>query len=142
LPVAGRIWTPKDWLRVEAIFPRPRLATRIGDSSHWLFLGGELGGGTWAVERVNPYYVGASHAHPLYVRSHITEKQFDDNATYRDLRLVFGWESVTEGSLSSSLEIGYVFNRKLSYRHSVGPIFPRGDYEPPDGFMMRLTARY
>ena len=115
LPVAGMIWRPADWLRLEAVFPRPRLAARIMDTTQWIFLGGELGGGTWAVERVG------------FV---------DDNATYRDLRLVLGWETVGEESLNSSFEIGYVFDRELSYRSSMG------DYEPPDGFMLRMTARY
>jgi hypothetical protein len=130
LPVAGTIWTPRDWLRVEAVFPRPRLATRIMDSSHWLFLGGELGGGTWAVER----------NFPAVLQNTI---RFDDNATYRDLRLMFGWESVHEDSLSSSLEVGYVFERRLSYSRDLPPILgPRGDYEPGDGWMVRMTARY
>jgi hypothetical protein len=115
LPVVGAIWRPVDWVRVDAVFPRPRISTRIMDTSQWLFLGGELGGGTWAVERAT---------------------LVDDNATYRDLRLMFGWESVDEESLSSSFEIGYVFDRKLSYRSDVG------NYEPSDGFMMRITARY
>jgi hypothetical protein len=115
LPVAGTIWSPADWLRVEAVFPRPRLAARIMDTKSWIFVGGELGGGTWAVERVG---------------------LVNDNATYRDLRLILGWEVVDEESLSSSLEIGYVFDRELSYRSAAG------DYEPADGFMTRLTARY
>jgi hypothetical protein len=122
LPVAGTIWTPKDWLRVEAVFPRPRIATRIMDTSQWLFIGGELGGGTWAVER-----------YPFPSNNSVV---FNDNATYRDLRLLFGWESVDEESLSSSLEIGYVLGRRLEYRSDVG------NYDPPDGFMMRMTARY
>jgi hypothetical protein len=114
LPVAGLIWRPANWLRVEAVFPRPRVAARIMDTKQWMYWGGELGGGTWAVERVG---------------------LVDDNATYRDLRLLLGWETMGE-SLSSSLEIGYVFDRELSYRSAMG------DYSPPDGFVVRTTARY
>ncbi len=115
LPVVGSIWSPTEWLKVEAVFPRPRVAARINSTSTWVYLGGELGGGTWAIERVN---------------------LIDDNATYRDLRLVLGWETLSPESLSSSFEIGYVFDRKLSYSSGVG------DYEPPDGFMVRMTAQY
>jgi len=115
LPVVGAIWTPIDWLKVEAVFPRPRVAARIINTSTWVYLGGELGGGTWAIERVN---------------------LVDDNATYKDLRLVLGWETLAANSLGSSFEIGYVFDRKLSYSSGVG------DYVPPDGFMVRMTAQY
>jgi hypothetical protein len=115
LPVAGTIWSPLEWLKVEAVFPRPRLAARIKDTSTWVYLGGELGGGTWAIERVN---------------------LVDDNATYRDLRLVLGWETVVADSLGSSFEIGYVFDRRLSYSSGIG------DYDPTDGFMIRTAAQY
>jgi hypothetical protein len=115
LPVVGTIWSPTDWLRVEAVFPRPRVAARIKDTSTWVYFGGELDGGTWAIERVN---------------------LVDDNATYRDLRLVLGWETLLADSLSSSFEIGYVFDRKLSYSSGIG------DYDPPDGFMVRMGGQY
>jgi hypothetical protein len=115
LPVAGTIWRPVDWLRLEAVFPRPRVAARVLNTRQWVHVGGELGGGTWAVERVG---------------------MVDDNATYSDLRLLLGWESVDEDSLSSSFEVGYVFDRELSYRSGAG------DYGPPGGLMLRMTARY
>ena len=60
----------------------------------------------------------------------------DDNATYKDLRLVLGWETLVADSLGSSFEIGYVFDRKLSYSSGVG------DFDPPDGFMVRMAAQY
>jgi len=115
LPVVGSIWTPRDWLRVEAVFPRPRIAAQIMETPTWIYLGGELGGGTWAIERAN---------------------RVDDNATYRDLRLVLGWETLLPEPLSSSFEVGYVFDRKLSYSSGIG------DYEPSDGFMVRMTSEY
>ncbi len=115
LPVAGAIWSPAEWLKIEAIFPRPRVAARINSTSTWIYLGGELGGGTWAIERAS---------------------LIDDNATYRDLRLVLGWETLVADLLSSSFEIGYVFDRKLSYSSNLG------DYEPPDGFMLRMATRF
>lgn len=115
LPVVGVIWSAAEWLKIEAVFPRPRVAARIQDTSIWVYLAGELGGGTWAIERVN---------------------RVDDNATYRDLRFLLGWETLVSDSLSSSFEIGYVFDRKLSYSSHIG------NYDPPDGFMLRMAARY
>jgi hypothetical protein len=115
LPVIGTIWSPVDWLNVEAVFPRPRIAARIHATPTWVYLGGELGGGTWAIERVN---------------------LVDDNATYRDLRLVLGCETLHPNLPSSSIEIGYVFDRKLSYSSNIG------DYEPANAVMLRMSARY
>lgn len=115
LPVAGVIWTPLDWVKVEAVFPRPRVAARICETSTWVYVGGELDGGTWAIERDN---------------------SIDDNATYRDLRLVLGWETLLADGLSSRFEIGYVFDRRLSYSSG------GGNFDPPDGFMVRMGGQY
>ncbi len=115
LPVAGFIWRPTDYLKLETVFPRPRFAVRVMDTEQWLYVAGELGGGTWAIERGD---------------------RTNDNATYRDLRLLLGWESATTEHLTSAFEIGYVFVRDLSYRSG------DGDYDPPDGFLLRLTGRY
>jgi hypothetical protein len=115
LPVGGVIWRPADYLKLESVFPRPRFAVRVMNTEQWLYVAGELGGGTWAIERV-------PHS--------------NDNVTYRDMRLILGWESVDTEHLTSALEFGYVFARDLSYRSGVG------DYDPPDGWMLRLTARY
>jgi hypothetical protein len=115
LPVLGVVWTPNEAFRVDALFPRPRAAVRIMDTPSWIYLGGELGGGTWAIER---------------------EESWDDNVTYSDLRLVLGVETLDEKGRRSGLELGYVFDRRLSYRSTLG------DYSPDDGLMIRLTSRY
>jgi hypothetical protein len=114
LPVAGAIWTPNDNIRIEAIFPRPRAAVRLGDSNDWAYVRGQLGGGTWAIERAN---------------------FTPDNATYSDLRLVLGLESV-DADGASAIEIGYVFARELSYRTGVG------NYDPQDVVMLNLTTAF
>lgn len=85
------------------------------DSSTWLYIAGELSGGTWAIER---------------------DETWDDNITYRDLRLVFGIETCEITSFRTALELGYEFNRKLSYRSNIG------DYAPEDCLMIRWTGRY
>ena len=64
LPVAGLIWRPDPDLRLELVFPYPSIDVQL---TRWyrLYIGGGLGGGTWAVER---------------------DSEVDDLATYGDLR--------------------------------------------------------
>jgi hypothetical protein len=114
LPVAGLILTPREELRLELVFPRPRAELRISPTQS-VYLGGELGGGTWAVERIT---------------------QTDDVATYRDLRLLFGIATRDEKGHSSAFEFGYVFARDLSYRSG------SGDLELRDTVLFQLTNVY
>ncbi len=95
LPVAGLILLPNPVTRLELVFPRPRAVFRLTDD-HRLYAAGELGGGTWAIERL----VGGV---------------FNDLATYRDLRLSLGLEWVKKDGNRSALEIGYLFDRRLEY---------------------------
>jgi hypothetical protein len=101
LPGAGLIWTPNpDW-RLDLIFPRPKLARRLvfvpGEREDWVYLGGTLGGRTWAVER---------------------QSGVSDQLTLRDYRLFLGWERILEGGSGLSIEAGYVFGRELEYESS------------------------
>lgn len=64
-------------------------------ASHTAYIAGELGGGTWAVER----------------------GELDDNATYRDLRLFVG---LMDFSGDSALELGWAFDRSLEFRSGDG----------------------
>jgi hypothetical protein len=114
LPVAGLILTPRDDLRLELVFPTPRIDWRISPTSS-LYLAGEFGGGTWAIERV---------------------PDADDVATYRDLKLLFGISTRDSDGSVGGLEIGYVFGRELSYRSGVG------DYSLGDAILIRSTTRY
>jgi hypothetical protein len=98
LPGVGLIWTPTpDW-RLDLIFPRPKLARRLIFLPHqredWVYLGGSLGGRTWAVER-QPGAV--------------------DQLTLRDYRLYLGWERIVEGGGGLFAEAGYAFGRELEY---------------------------
>ena len=80
------------------------------DIQDWVYIGGELGGGTWAIQRGD----GAS-----------------DVLNYRDLRVFLGIERKAFGRISPRFEVGYVFSRKLQLdqaadrfraaRHSHGP---------------------
>jgi hypothetical protein len=114
LPVAGLIWVPNaDW-RFELVFPRPRIVYQLTER-HRLYVGGELGGGTWAIERWN---------------------QDDDLATYRDLRVCIGVEDVEKTGQCGGIEIAYLFDRRLQYTSGIG------DMNLGDTVMVRLVTRF
>lgn len=97
LPVAGVIWTPNEDTSFELIAPRPKIARRIvatpDDTEIWIYLAGEFGGGTWAIQRLGE----------------------DDLLTYGDYRVLLGLERKAFGRLSASAEVGFVFGRKLEF---------------------------
>jgi len=97
LPVGGVIWTPGPNWRTEAVFPRPRILRRFIDTDRaawWVYTAGEFGGNSYAIERAS----GA-----------------DDLATYRDLRFELGLERKTPAGAYNRFEVGYVFDRDISY---------------------------
>jgi hypothetical protein len=98
LPGVGLIWTPTpDW-RLDLIFPRPKLARRLAfvprQREDWVYLGGSLGGRTWAVERPS--------GDP-------------DQLTMRDYRLYLGWERILDGGSGLFAEVGFAFGRELEF---------------------------
>lgn len=135
LPVAGLIWIPRDDMRFEIVFPRPRVTfalpkpaaaegdawgdgsriSRRGSREHWLYIAGDLGGGTWAVER---------------------DRTRDDLATYRDLQCRIGLECVEREGLRSAIEIAYLFDRRLEFTSG------DGDMRLDDTAMIRLIHHY
>jgi hypothetical protein len=98
LPVGGVIWTPRSDMRFEVVFPRPRAVFQLTDR-YACYLSGELGGGTWAIERP---VVG------------------NDLATYHDLRLCVGLEYLENDKRRSAFEIGYLFDRRIEYSSGIG----------------------
>jgi hypothetical protein len=114
LPVAGVIWRPDPNIRVELLFPYPRVDLQLNDQYRWFIRGG-LGGGTWAVERVN------------FV---------DDLATYYDLRIGVGLARLDEDQDGQTFEIAYLFDRKLEYASR------DGDYHPAGTVMIRSVCSY
>lgn len=114
LPVAGLIWKPNPETRYELVFPRPRAVFQLTDACR-LYVFGELGGGTWAIERPT----------------------FGDNvATYRDLRVCIGFESIEKDGRQSAIEVGYLFDRRLEYTSGVG------NMNLNDAVMLRLVTMY
>ncbi len=119
LPAVGITYIPEDIpdLKFEIMFPKPKISYRFEQSEsreRWIYLGGELGGGTWAVERTG----GAN-----------------DVLTYRDLRLAAGLEEKILDSYSWFVEAGYVFSRELEY--TSGP-----DYDLDETGMIRIGLVY
>jgi hypothetical protein len=116
LPVVGAVFKPHPDFRVDAVFPRPRVASRFG-GERWLYLAAEMNGGTWAIQRAD---------------------STDDMATYRDFRLCLGVQRGEEkGEESTSyLEVGYVFARHLEYRS--GTL----SYDPLNTTLLRVVTCY
>ena len=79
-----------------------------------MYVAGELGGGTWAIERVD---------------------DSNDNATYRDLRLTLGVMDFGDDS-HSVLELGWAFDRQLEYRSGIG------DRTFDDALILRCHVHY
>jgi len=98
LPAIGFTWTPKPWWRIDANFPRPRIARRIdkcgSESESWIYTGVALGGNTYAVERAD----GS-----------------DDILNLRDYQWIFGWEHLRSGGRGLFVEAGAAFGRSLEY---------------------------
>ena len=118
VPAAGLIYTPHEDARLELIFPRPRFAWRtygiLGDDD-WLYVAGEFGSGTWAIQR---------------------SAGGDDVVSYRDYRLVLGLERKPSLQLQSRVEVAYIFGRKLEYESATS------DFRPSDTVMLRFGLSY
>jgi hypothetical protein len=99
LPVFGVIHDANPDLRLELIFPRPRVSWRTAGSVEgdegWVYVGGEFGGGVWSITRPSSGDL--------------------DVINYSDWRLLVGYERKITGGLSTRYETGYVFKRELEY---------------------------
>jgi hypothetical protein len=98
--VAGVIvGQPDDAVRLEVLYPRMKLAYRFrqsGEIEHWAYVSQDfLGGGSWAMQ----------HSYGL-----------DDVVTYRDEKLMLGYERIVARRQAAFIEAGYVYNRRLSFR--------------------------
>lgn len=105
LPIAGFIWKPDAYAEYRVVFPTPKIAyclpfirnpdpnyLRPTSKETWLYLAGELGGGTWAIRHSD----GAS-----------------DLMSYSDWRVYLGLETKSLVCLGSFVEVGYVFHRRI-----------------------------
>jgi hypothetical protein len=118
LPVLGVILRPDDRVRLEAIFPEPRVGIKVYEkdgSENWLTFSGEIGGGEWAIERSNT--------------------DLADVVTYNDYSAILGFHHYNVGKGDYALELGYTFARDLEYRSGAG------DFESGDTFFIRWSSR-
>ena len=113
LPVAGLVLRPTDDLILDLVFPRPQIRVKL-DSGQAIYVSGELGGDTWAIKRSN---------------------STNDTVTYQDLRVVLGVMNVNDNH-HHSFEIGWAFDREITYRSGLG------NYRPEDALILRLRAHY
>lgn len=105
VPAVGVTWTPHPKVKVDLIMPRPRVSILVSEREtrqQWIYSGIELGGDTWAVERPNGV---------------------DDELTYKDWRVVLGWETVPTPAPGRrfgrgpklGVQIGYSFAREFEF---------------------------
>lgn len=102
IPIAGLKWMVTENLEMDLLVPRPKLAWRFDrdqEREAWFYTAGEVGGGSWAIER---------------------ENQMNDRLGYRDLRWVWGVESRQINGSRRVLEAGYVFDRRISLYRGTG----------------------
>jgi hypothetical protein len=112
-PIFGAVWKPNDCWQFDILVPRPRIYHRFeahDDVKNWIYLGGEFGGNSWAIDRAG----GVA-----------------DKFTYRDLRLVVGWERTKTCGLNARVELGWVFDREIEYESGIA------GFNPSDTFMLR-----
>lgn len=116
LPAAGILWTPNPQTRWDIFFPAPKLAnywTTIGNQQVWWYVGGEYGGGSWSVEREN-------------------QPPRTDRIDINDIRLYAGVEWWNVNRYYGFAEVGYVFDRELTFFR-----VPGDSIDLDDTFMVR-----
>lgn len=108
VPALGAVWTPSDRIKIDLLMPRPRASYLLFDNGvrqQWTYFGLGLNGGTWAYER-NDFV--------------------DDEITYKDWRMILGWESVPKPKdgmpfargLKMQVDVGYVFAREFEFEQA------------------------
>lgn len=118
LPIGGVRLATED-VELDLLVPRPRFAWRTSaesKSENWVYLSGEVGGGAWAFER--------------------EDTGLHDVFNYRDLRLLFGFETRQTDGSRQVFEAGYVFDRNIEF--DVGP----GKLTPGDTWLLRWGSTY
>ncbi|MGE3316512.1 MAG: hypothetical protein AB7O26_15460, partial [Planctomycetaceae bacterium] len=119
LPAGGVVWNISDGTKLELLMPKPRISQLVHaneDYEQFAYTGFELwGGNSWDITRPDDTF---------------------DTFTYRDFRFVVGLETRSKNLLRGVFEIGYVFARKLEFRHDPTIL------EPGDTLMLRLGSNY
>lgn len=119
LPAAGLIWTPNPYVCYDLVFPRPRVLFMVNQQAEfedWVYVAGEFGGGSWAIQRV-----------PSYT---------PDVVTFADYRVLLGIERRKNGGAGMRLEAGYVFGRSFEYTSTAA------QYDLPATWMVRGSVSF
>lgn len=98
LPAIGLFFSPNPDIKFDLYFPRTKLAHRlpnVGDFEAWGYVGGEYGGGSWAIERID----GS-----------------DDQVDINDVRAYAGIEWIGPRRATGFVDFGYAFERELVFR--------------------------
>ncbi len=114
LPAVGLFMSPNADMKFDLYFPRTKLAHRIpnvGNYEMWAYAGGEYGGGSWAIERID----GSN-----------------DQVDINDVRAFIGVEWIGPRRVTGFFDFGYAFERELVYRSN-----PLNDLELQDTLMVR-----
>jgi hypothetical protein len=136
LPIAGIIWTPDRDVEYRLVFPTPKISWCIdkwnplwgkpvnggmgyrpppATTDRWLYIAGELGGGTWAIRHSD----GES-----------------DLMSYSDIRVFLGLETKSLTLIGSQIEIGYVFRRYIRLTST------DDNFDLGDTLMLRAALNY
>lgn len=119
LPAAGLIWTPNPYITYEILIPRPRILLKVNEqpeSEDYLYVAGELGGGSWSIERVPS----------------LTQ----DVVTFTDYRVILGYERRLHGGAGFRLEAGYIFGRSFEYESN------GAEFKPGSALMARGSITF
>ncbi len=126
IPAVGVVWQPDRDYRVDLTFPRPQfnwLISENGTRQQWAFFGAGINGTTWACESAG---------------------MVDDRLTYRDLRVVAGWESRPTSNSGMPVpmgktlraEIGYAVARQFEFENE------NRQQDLEDSFLMGITTKF
>jgi hypothetical protein len=122
IPVGGIIWTPNDEIKLDILFPNPKISKRIHcfdtynkDVETWVYVAGEFANDAWAI------------AH---------SDGSNDLVVLRDNRVILGLERKIRGGLTANVEVGYVFGRHISFNSDIP------DFEPEDTVLLRGGLMY
>jgi len=122
IPIGGLIWTPRDDLKFDLLFPTPRVAQRIDGGlsptdavQDWVYMAGEFAGDAWAMRH---------------------DDGLNDLVVLSDYRFILGVERKTLGGLSARIEAGYVFRRRIRFSD------PAAENWPADTVMLRGGLTY
>ncbi len=100
IPIIG-VTIDHDWVRYELTFPRPKIAWKLpgfhANEKRILYVGGDLGGGAWAVQRTTG---------------------MTDTLNLSRYGLLIGYEHATSKRKKISYELGYLFNRQIEFEKS------------------------